>query len=69
MSNSQEIKFHVVRNEELQLSIWRSDRPIPKGWEALEFYGTRDSCLEYISEIWKDMRPLRLQKQISSLKL
>lgn len=56
--------YRVVRNEELQYSIWRCDQDTPRGWEPLEFTGTREACLVHIDEIWKDMRPLRLQKQI-----
>ncbi len=56
--------FEVVVNHEEQYSIWPVDREIPKGWKPVGFEGTKKECLSYIEEVWTDMRPLSLRKQM-----
>lgn len=52
-------RYRVVRNAEEQYSIWPADQAIPEGWRADGMVGTRQECLEWIDEVWTDMRPLR----------
>ena len=56
--------FQVVVNDEAQYSIWPADKEIPLGWRAAGNSGSKESCLEYIKEVWTDMRPLSLRKQM-----
>jgi MbtH protein len=56
--------YSVVVNHEEQYSIWFSDREIPLGWREVGKTGTKPECLSYIEEIWTDMRPLSLRKQM-----
>jgi MbtH protein len=49
--------FTVVVNPDEQYSVWWTDRPLPAGWTALGFEGSRQECLDRIDEIWTDMRP------------
>jgi MbtH protein len=55
--------FAVVVNHEEQYSIWPADRDIPPGWRTAGKTGKKKECLEYIEQVWKDMRPLSLRKQ------
>ncbi|MFD9608441.1 MbtH family protein [Streptomyces sp. NPDC059083] len=48
----------VVRNHELQYSLWPADRELPAGWEPEGFSGERQECLDHIERTWTDMRPL-----------
>ncbi|WP_030685645.1 MbtH family protein [Streptomyces globisporus] len=48
----------VVRNHELQYSLWPADRELPDGWEPEGFSGERQECLDHIERMWTDMRPL-----------
>ena len=32
------------------------------GWKAVGKSGQKQECLEYIEEVWTDMRPLSLRK-------
>ncbi len=59
--------YKVVVNHEQQYSIWPSDRENPIGWEDIGKNGLKQECLNYIKEIWTDMRPLSLQKKMHSL--
>jgi MbtH protein len=65
-NNEQEDKaiYNVVINHEEQYSIWLADRELPLGWQKLEKQGLKDECLDYIEEVWTDMRPLSLRKKM-----
>jgi MbtH protein len=60
--------YKVVVNHEEQYSIWPADRENPAGWNDAGKSGTKADCLEYIREIWTDMRPLSLRKQMEAFK-
>jgi MbtH protein len=57
-------QYTVVVNHEEQYSIWLADQEIPAGWREVGKVGTKPQCLEYIGEVWTDMRPLSLRKQM-----
>ena len=57
--------YKVVINHEEQYSIWPADRQNPAGWRDDGTTGTKAECLEYIKEVWTDMRPLSLRKQMN----
>lgn len=54
--------YKVVVNDEEQYSIWPADRETPRGWRDAGKSGIKPECLEYIKEVWTDMRPLSLRK-------
>lgn len=56
--------YKVVINDEEQYSIWFEDREVPKGWREVGKSGPKAECLAYIKEVWTDMRPLSLRKQM-----
>ena len=56
--------YKVVVNHEEQYSIWPADRENPLGWDDAGRTGTKDECTEYIREVWTDMRPLSLRRQM-----
>lgn len=58
----EDIIFQVVVNHEEQYSIWPDYKEIPKGWRKAGKSGYKKECLEYIEEVWTDMRPLSLRK-------
>ncbi|MFD7449831.1 MbtH family protein [Kitasatospora sp. NPDC059827] len=55
-------RYLVVLNDEEQYSVWPADRDVPAGWRAEGFEGTRQACLEHVSEVWTDMRPRSLRR-------
>lgn len=59
-----ERRYAVVRNEELQYSLWPANREIPAGWEAAGPVASRAECLDYIRETWTDMRPKSLRERM-----
>ena len=56
--------YKVVVNHEEQYSIWFADREAPLGWREAGKAGTKKECLDYINEVWVDMRPLSLRKKM-----
>lgn len=58
--------YLVVINHEEQYSIWPDYKPIPGGWRAVGKSGPKPECLAYINEVWTDMRPLSLRKQMAA---
>jgi MbtH protein len=56
--------YKVVVNHEEQYSIWFADREAPAGWHEIGKSGPKSECLAHIKEVWTDMRPLSLRKQM-----
>lgn len=63
--DDEEALFEVVLNHEEQYSIWPADREPPNGWRKAGKSGKKAECLAYINEVWTDMRPLSLRKQMA----
>ncbi len=67
MNNDQEEdrrRYKVVINHEEQYSIWFADREPPLGWKEVGVEGAKKECLDYIEEVWTDMRPLSLRRHL-----
>ena len=58
--------YKAVVNHEEQYSIWPADRENPNGWRDAGKTGSKQECLDYIGEVWTDMRPLSLRKQMEA---
>ena len=56
--------YNVVVNHEEQFSIWPADRETPAGWRDAGKRGLKQECLDYIKEVWTDMRPLSLRNKM-----
>ena len=56
--------YKVVVNHEEQYSIWPAHRELPAGWKEVGKSGKKADCLAHIKEVWTDMRPLSLRKQM-----
>jgi MbtH protein len=52
-------------NEEEQYSIWPLDRENAPGWRDAGKTGVKQECLDYITEVWTDMRPKSLRERMS----
>jgi uncharacterized protein YbdZ (MbtH family) len=57
-------KYKVVINHEEQYSIWPEERENPPGWNDAGRSGSKQECLDYIEQVWTDMRPLSLRKKM-----
>lgn len=59
--------YKVVINHEEQYSIWPEDRENPLGWKDVGKSGSKQEVLDYIEEVWTDMRPLSLRKKMEEM--
>lgn len=57
--------YKVVVNHEEQYSIWPADRENLLGWKDAGKTGPKQDCLGHIAQVWTDMRPLSLRRQIA----
>ena len=57
--------YAVVVNHDEQYSIWLAERELPHGWRATGVTGPKQQCLDHIGEVWTDMRPLSLRKEMA----
>jgi MbtH protein len=62
MLDSEQTVFIVVWNAEQQYSIWPEELDLPAGWSAADKRGSKAECLEFIEQVWTDMRPLSLRE-------
>ena len=60
-------RYVVVLNGEEQYSIWLADKPVPDGWRTDGFSGSKAECLAHVEEVWTDMRPLSLRREMGDL--
>lgn len=58
-------RYKVVINHEEQYSIWPSDKKSPTGWKDVGRAGSKQACLDYIEEVWTDMRPLSVHTKMA----
>lgn len=59
-------QYVVVKNHEEQYSIWPDFKTVPAGWETIGEAKDKDACLDYIKNVWTDMRPLSLRKKMAN---
>lgn len=57
--------FLVLVNDEGQHSLWPAHVDVPAGWTRAFGEDTREACLAYVEENWRDLRPLSLQRRMS----
>lgn len=65
-NNQDNIIYVVVKNAEEQYSIWPKHKDIPNGWDSSGKEGRKTECLEFIKEVWTDMRPRSLREAMGS---
>ena len=56
--------YKVLVNHEEQYSIYPDYKENPLGWKEVGKSGTKQECLDYIDEVWTNMRPLSLRKNM-----
>ena len=59
--------YRVVINHEEQYSIWPAERENALGWFDAGRQGTKEECLAYINDVWTDMRPLSMRRQMAQM--
>lgn len=52
--------FYVLVNNEGQHSLWPDYIATPAGWQRVFGPDSRDNCLSFIGDNWKDLKPKSL---------
>lgn len=66
MFDDDTIDYYVVVNDEEQYSIWPASREVPNGWSTVGGPRGREDALNFIEEVWTDMRPKSLRAALES---
>ena len=61
MTEQAQDQYLVVINDEQQYSVWEQLQPVPNGWHAEGFSGSKKDCLDHVERVWTDMRPRSLR--------
>lgn len=59
-------RYKVVINHEEQYSIWPEGTKNPSGWKDVGKAGSKQTCINYIEEVWTDMRPLAVHTKMAT---
>jgi len=60
-------RYKVVINHEEQYTIWPADRENPLGWKDVGKVGRESDCLDYIEEVWTDLRPPLVRQKVKEM--
>jgi uncharacterized protein YbdZ (MbtH family) len=58
--------FLVLRNDEVQMSIWPDFVDVPAGWRVVHGATTRTDALAVVEREWTDMRPASLVRALEA---
>ncbi len=64
MDDDENIDYQVLVNHEEQYSLWPKFKDIPNGWRQVGPIGKKEECLAYVDEVWTDITPLSVRKQL-----
>ena len=56
-------KYRVVKSVRGYISIWLSNKEIPKGWSAEGYEGLKEECLKYIKEKYPENPDMKIYKE------
>jgi MbtH protein len=56
----EDAQYVVLRNAELQCSLWPTFVDVPPGWDIVFGAASRPECIDFIENTWTDMRPKSL---------
>src|ERR1700756_2196861 len=59
-------EYQVLVNSEEQYSLWLAGQAVPNGWRQVGPRGKKQVCLDYVKEVWTDMRPLSVRKAMEA---
>lgn len=60
-------QFKVVINHEEQYSIIPADQVLMRGFREVGVMGTKENCLNYIEEVWTDMKTVDRERILRSI--
>jgi MbtH protein len=67
--DDERFEYTVLVNHEEQYSLWPTFKDIPNGWRKVGPVGTKAECLAWVEEVWTDITPLSVRKQLEEAKV
>lgn len=67
MSEEDNEEYICLVNEEEQYSTCFAWKEMPIGWKQLGLNGKKEDVLNYVKEVWTDMRPKSLREQMDKI--
>jgi MbtH protein len=61
-----DIQYQVLINDEEQYSLWPAANEVPAGWRSVGKEGSKQECMDYVDEMWTDMRPRSLRERMDA---
>jgi MbtH protein len=61
-----DIQYQVLVNDEEQYSLWPASHEVPAGWRSAGKEGGKQECMDYVDEVWTDMRPRSLRERMDA---
>jgi len=61
--SADDLRSIVVVNAEQQYAFWPAGRGVPEGWKAAGPEGTREECLAFVRQAWRDLRPASVRRR------
>jgi len=61
-----DIQYQVLMNDEEQYSLWPAANEVPAGWRSVGKEGGKQECMDYVDEMWTDMRPRSLRERMDA---
>jgi MbtH protein len=61
-----DIQYQVLVNDEEQYSLWPASHEVPAGWRSAGKEGSKQECMDYVDEVWTDMRPRSLRERMDT---
>jgi MbtH protein len=55
--------YVIVVDAEDRHSLLPVSTPVPPGWRAAGFRGSKQDCLDRISRVWTDIRPAGIRRE------
>jgi MbtH protein len=47
--------------------LWPEGKAVPRGWQSTGQSGSKQACIQHLQQVWTDMRPLAVHKELAEL--
>jgi MbtH protein len=62
-------RYIIILDQDLETEycLWPEGKAVPRGWQSTGQSGGKQTCINYLQEVWTDMRPLSIHKEMAEL--
>jgi MbtH protein len=61
------VRYIIVLDQDLgtEYCLWPEGKAIPRGWQTIGKSGSKQECINYLQQVWTDMRPLPVHAEMA----